>query len=263
MEPMTMLAIAGGAAGLNALGGGIGSYLGAKGAAQAARTQRDAAREAMDFAREGQAQAEGYYQPYMDTGTQALGMLSSESFQDPARQFQYSGDVESFLDPSMQYQQQQAQRALEQSAVARGGLLGTGTAKALQNQAQQFAQQDYANAFNRMATDRNFAYNQFLQEAQARRANLQARYNQLSQLTGIGQQAAGSLAAGAQNLGQNLGNLNMQAGQYQAMAQQAPYIAAQQFFGQQLPQAISGGADIYGNLAGIKKPATPTTGIGG
>ena len=249
LDPVS-LGIAGGLAGLSALGGGIGSYLGAKGTAKAARTMRDSTREAMDFAREGQAQAEGYYQPYMDTGTQALGMLASESFQDPVRQFQFGGDVQSYLDPSMKYQQQQAQRALEQSAVARGGLLGTGTAKALQNQAQQFAQQDYANAFNRMATDRNFAYNQFLQEAQARRANLQARYNQLSRLTGIGQQAAGNLATGAQNLGQNLGNLNMQAGQYQAMAQQAPYIAGQQFFGQQLPQAISGGASMYGNLMG-------------
>jgi len=260
MGPMTLGILAGAT---SAVGGGIGSYLGGKGAAQAARTMRDSTREAMDFAREGQAQAEGYYQPYMDTGTQALGMLASESFQDPTRQFQFSGNAQSYLDPSMQYQQQQAQRALEQSAVARGGLLSTGTAQALQNQAQQFAQQDYANAFNRMATDRNFAYNQFLQEAQARRANLQARYNQLSQLTGIGQQTAGNLASGAQNLGQNLGNLNIQAGQYQAMAQQAPYIAGQQFFGTQLPQAISGGADIYGNLMGLKKPATPTTGTGG
>lgn len=241
-------ALAAGAGGLSLLGGALGSYLAARGAAQAARTQRDAAREAMDFAREGQAQAQGYYQPYMDTGTQALGMLASESFQDPTRQFQFGGDVQSYLDPSMQYQQQQAQRALEQSAVARGGLLSTGTAQQLQNQAQQFAQQDFNNAFNRMATDRNFAYNQFLQDAQARRANLQARYSQLSGLAGMGQNAATNLATGAQTLGQNLGNLGMQAGQFQGMAQQAPYIAGQQFFGQQVPQAVLGAAQLYGNL---------------
>lgn len=68
--------------------------------------------------------------------------------------------VDAYLDPSMDFQQQQARKAIEQSAASRGGMFaGSGaTAKALQDRATQLAQTDYANAFQRMNVDRDFGY---------------------------------------------------------------------------------------------------------
>ena len=82
-------------------------------------------------------------------------------------------DVQKYLDPSMKFQQQQMQQGLDQSASARGGMFsGTGAqAKALQDRSAQLAQTDYGNAFNRMGTDRQFGYQDFMNHFQSSKAN--------------------------------------------------------------------------------------------
>lgn len=52
-------------------------------------------------------------------------------------------------DPGYQFRLQQGQRALEQSAVARGNLLSTGTARALTDYGQQAGSQEYQNVYGR------------------------------------------------------------------------------------------------------------------
>lgn len=56
------------------------------------------------------------------------------------------------MDPGYQFRMDEGQRALENSAAARGGLLSGGTAKAIEQYGQGFASNEYANVFNRLAT---------------------------------------------------------------------------------------------------------------
>jgi hypothetical protein len=52
-------------------------------------------------------------------------------------------------DPSFRFLQDEAAKAVERSAAARGGLLAPSTAKALQERSQALASTEYGNAFNR------------------------------------------------------------------------------------------------------------------
>jgi hypothetical protein len=86
-----------------------------------------------------------------------------------------------YSDPSYQFRLQQGQNAIQSSAAAQGGLLSGATLKALQNYGQESASQEYSNAYNRFNADQT------------------NRYNRLSNLVGIGQNAAAQVGnAGAQ-----------------------------------------------------------------
>lgn len=212
--------------GLSLLGSALGSYGQASAAKTAAREQRRALERAYAEGKAGYQDVEAMYQPYRDIGPSALAALAAEDFTTPMESFAFEGEVSDYLDPSMAYQQEQARRALEQSAVARGGLLSGGTAQALQNQAQQFAMQDYGNAWQRMQTDKNFAYQQFRDRAAQRAANAQARYAQLSQLANIGQSSTGAMANARMAAAGQQANIQTQIGTQNASLGAAPYMAA-------------------------------------
>jgi hypothetical protein len=63
-------------------------------------------------------------------------------------------------DPSYQFQQDEARKAIEASASARGGALGGGTMKALQDRASQVAALDYQNAYARDMANRQIGLGQ-------------------------------------------------------------------------------------------------------
>jgi hypothetical protein len=63
-------------------------------------------------------------------------------------------------DPSYQFQQDEARKAIEASAAARGGALGGGTLKALQDRASQVAALDYQNAYARDMANRQIGLGQ-------------------------------------------------------------------------------------------------------
>lgn len=67
-------------------------------------------------------------------------------------------------DPSYEFQQQQAQQAIERSAAARGGALGGGTLKALQDRASQVAALDFQNAYARDLANRQLGLQQVQNE---------------------------------------------------------------------------------------------------
>lgn len=96
--------------------------------------------------------------------------------------FDYSKDVQDFLDPSMEYQRQVAERALQSSLQGQGGLYSGKAMKALQEQGQKLAQTDYSNAFNRMTTDRQFAYTDYLNRFKNEGDNKTAQLQKLSNL---------------------------------------------------------------------------------
>lgn len=96
--------------------------------------------------------------------------------------FDYAKDVQDFLDPSMEYQRQVAERALQSSLQGQGGLYSGKAMKALQEQGQKFAQTDFGNAFNRMTTDRQFAYSDYLNRFKNEGDNKTAQLQKLSSL---------------------------------------------------------------------------------
>ena len=123
--------------------------------------------------------------------------------------------------PAMQYQMEQMQRSTEQSAAARGGLLGGNVLQELQRNAAGIASQDYQNQFNN-----------------------------LSQVTNTGLQAAGQIG---QLRGQQAGILgNLEAGRMSADAQlQAQRMGNEaSIYGQQLGlQADLAGRQFQGDLS--------------
>lgn len=137
-------------------------------------------------------------------------------------------------DPSYQWRLRQGQQALERGAAARGGALSGGALKDLTDYAQGAASQEYQNAYGRWSNDRAFAadqgtnaYNRWngdralqqsaYQDAYNRYNNdTTSRFNRLSSLAGIGQQANNTIASlGAQTAAQ-VGQNQLAAGNAQA-----------------------------------------------
>lgn len=194
------------------IGGGslASSIYGANVAEKAAKSQREAIDNAIASLREGQGTARAdvqrsmddvnalimsqqpqiettqdvaasYLTPYYQAGTAGLGQL---------QQLAMGQGVPEFLatNPAYQFRQQEAQKALERSAAARGGLLSGQFAKALQERSQGLASEEFGNAFNR-----------------------------LSGVVGMGQQAGQQLTGLRERTGERL--LNMTAGRAENRAQ--------------------------------------------
>lgn len=122
--------------------------------------------------------------------------------------------------PGYQFQLQQGQDALQNSAAARGGLLSTGTAKALDAYSQGLASTNYQNAYNNALQTYGTNFNTF-------ETNQNNLYNRLSGATSTGlnavnnlnsvqQGGTNALQSGLLETAQLQGNDLMGAGQAQA-----------------------------------------------
>lgn len=86
---------------------------------------------------------EGLYQPFVETGENTLQRLSD---------LLLGGDMSGFqASPGYQFRQDEAQKAVERSAAARGGLVSGRTLKELQERSQGLASQEYGNYMNRLS----------------------------------------------------------------------------------------------------------------
>jgi hypothetical protein len=112
---------------------------------------------------------------------------------------------------------QQGQQAIQGNAAAGGMQLSGATMKNLARYGQNFASNEYGNAFGRF--NQNRAANQQQQQMgmsnEMNRYNAanqqgQQRYQQYSGLAGMGQQAAGNLANLATGYGQNMADTTLQ-----------------------------------------------------
>lgn len=100
-------------------------------------------------------------------------------------------------DPGYEFRKQEAQKALERGMAAQGVTLGGGgygeinpqVARALEEQSQGLASQEYQNAYNRYVNDQLNTFNMLMGSA------------------GMGQQVTGQMLAGGQNYATNVGNL--------------------------------------------------------
>lgn len=140
-------------------------------------------------------------QPWRDAGVKALGQM-----QDP--NFQHSFGASDFqADPGYQFRMDQAQKALERSSAAKGGLMSGGFAQALNRNIQDVATQGYQQARDNFTNDQS------------------NRFGRLSQLAGLGQNAQSQTAQEGTNYANTVSNntnamANAQGAQGMAQAQQ-------------------------------------------
>ena len=157
-----------------------GSMYSSKQAGKAAKTQANSADRASQIQQENFEQTRKDLMPYKQAGDTSLSQLMGQMTPDGYFNQTYTGQ-DIYSDPSYQFRLQQGQDAIQSSAAAQGGLLSGATLKALQNYGQESASQEYGNAYNRFNADQT------------------NRYNRLSNLVGIGQNAAAQVGnAGAQ-----------------------------------------------------------------
>jgi hypothetical protein len=131
---------------------------------------------------------------YRNAGYGALSDMGSQDFK---RDFT-AADFQQ--DPGYDFRMQEGQKALERSAAARGGLQSGGTMKALAQYGQNFASNEYGNAYNRFNQDRD------------------RRFGRLSNISGMGIGANNSNAISGQNYANNAGSNMMGAANAQGAA---------------------------------------------
>jgi hypothetical protein len=216
LSPAEFEAIAQGAgttsAGLLSGGAGLSKYLtpaailsssifGANAASKAADTQAGAQSQANQLAYSMFQQQQAQQEPWRQAGVTALGKLTAASDYTP---FSYN---EFTKDPGYAFRLSEGQKALDNQAAARSGLISGNALRAATAYGQNMGSQEYQNAFNRYQTER------------------QAKLGPLQTLAGIGQSATNQMGANTGNYsntaGQgitNIGNVQAAGGMGQANA---------------------------------------------
>lgn len=177
--------------------GVVGAHIAGQGARDAADTQAQAADRAAAAQLEMFKQSREDMAPWREAGANSLAQLTGR-MDELNRPFSMADFT---ADPGYQFRMQEGMKALERSAAARGGRMSGGTLKALTRYGQDFAANEYTNAYNRFNADRDRVF------------------NRLSSIAGTGQTASGQLANANMNYGQNLSNLYTGVGNAQAAAQ--------------------------------------------
>lgn len=186
------------------IGAITGSNSQAKAAKSAANQQYQASKEATQVQKDMYDQTRKDLSPYAQAGSDALKQLMGGM--GPNGQFmqEYSGQ-DIYDDPSYQFRLQQGQDSIQSGAAAQGGLLSGATQKALLNYGQEAASQEYGNAYNRFNADQTNQYNRLSnlvglgQNAAAQQGNAGMQTAQAvasNTMAGANAQAAGTIAAG-------------------------------------------------------------------
>ena len=183
------------------VGKAVGSITGAnqqaKAAKNAAAQQAAAADKSSQIQKDMFEQVRGDLNPYRTAGNDALTQLMGKMQPNGFFNQTYSGQ-DIYDDPSYQFRVNQGNNAIQSSAAAQGGLLSGATLKALQNYGQESASQEYQNAYNRFNADQT------------------NQYNRLSNLVGIGQNAAAQTGNAGTQTAQAIANNTMQGANSQA-----------------------------------------------
>lgn len=116
-------------------------------------------------------------------------------------------------DPGYQYRLEQGRKALEGSAAARGMLSSGRTMKDLVRFGQEYGSQEYGNAFNRYAAERDAAFNKYAGLAgigqsstgQAIQLGANMANQQAANISGMGNAAAANYIAGQNSMNNLLG----------------------------------------------------------
>ena len=185
------------------IGSITGSNSQAKAAKNAADLQYKSTQEASAIQQKANEQFRNDLSGYRDAGTTALQQLMGGMGEGGRFNETFSGQ-DIYSDPGYQFRLQQGQNSIQSGAAAQGGLLSGATQKALAGYGQDMASQEYGNAYNRFNADQT------------------GQYNRLSNLVGMGQNAAAQTGNAGLQTGQAIANNTMGG----ANAQAAGVVAA-------------------------------------
>lgn len=179
-----------------ALAIGGSALLGASASKSAAKTQAAATDRAGEIQKEMFEEQNRLQEPFRQGGMAAqnklltyFGLPGGTEGADFGRYTKDFGMADFTADPGYGFRLAEGQKALARAAAARGGLISGSALKAAQRFGQDFASNEFTNAFNRFQTNR---------------AN---QLQPLQSLMGAGQTAANTLGTAAANYGTNAGNL--------------------------------------------------------
>ena len=180
-------------AGATVVGTVGGAAISSRASKKAAKAQAASADRASEIQQENFEQTRKDLMPYKQAGDTSLSQLMGQMGSNGYFNQSYKGDKFNFqADPSYAFRQQQGLDGIQSQAAAQGGLLSGATLKALNEYNSNLASQEYGNAFNRWQSTDNNNYERF-------NADQTNRYNRLSNLVGVGQNAAAQVGnAGAQ-----------------------------------------------------------------
>lgn len=245
------LLISGGA---SLLGGVASGLIQNEASKDAARAQTKAVKQGMEAQEQAFAQAQQLQQPFLQQGQGAFsqlaeGILGGQFNRTPgefqSRQF---SQADILADPGIQFAQEQAQKSLETSAAARGGLLGGRAVKEGQRTAANLAGQQAQQAFGRQFAQEQARFGQFQDLQNRLSAEDASRFSRLAGLADVGRSTAAGLGNLSIGQGANQASSFSQLGNIEAARQMAEGQAFQQpvnaltEFAQLAPFLLGGGA---------------------
>jgi hypothetical protein len=174
-----------------------GAVIGGVASNMAAGKQADAANNATAISDAQYQQTREDQTPWRNAGTIALSQLGTGT--KDGGEFNRNFTLADFQqDPGYDFRMSEGQKALERSASARGGLQGGGTLKALTRYGQDYASNEYGNAYNRFNNDNT------------------TRFNRLASLAQVGQTANSTIAQAGQANANNASSNALAAGNARA-----------------------------------------------
>lgn len=190
----------------------VGGALSNKGSKDAAKTQAESAEKSSQIQWDIYDQTREDLDPYKKAGKTSLDQLMAMMKPNGSLMQTFKGQ-DIYKDPSYQFRLNQGTNAIQSGAAAQGGLLSGATQKALLDYGQQAASQEFGNAYNRFNADQT------------------NQYNRLSNLIGIGQNAAAQVGNAGAQTGQAVANNTMQGANALAAGQVAGSNAWADAFG--------------------------------
>jgi hypothetical protein len=177
------------------------------------------------------------FQPYQSTGTGALDLLAKGTATGGVFNSTPTGEQVLAQDPGYQFRLDQGNQALLRAAAAGGGLGSGGTLKAAQQYGQDYASNEYNNAYNRYANTRQANYGNLLnlanlgQNANSQFANATGQYG--NQFTGVTMGTADANARALAGIGDSeaagsIGGANAWSAALQGLAKSATAIPTSQ-----------------------------------
>ena len=205
----------------------VGSaVIGGMAAGDAASTQAASADRAADLQYKQWQESVALQEPWRKAGEQALNKLI------PLTDYTKFGMSQFQQDPGYQFRLSEGLKALDRQAAARGGLISGAALKAAGRYGQDYASNEYQNAFNRYQTERA------------------AQLQPLQSLAGVGQTTAQTLGQAGQTMASNVGDIQQSA----AAARASGYVGQ----ANALTGALNTGLNYYQNQQ-LMNRLTPTT----
>jgi len=193
-------------------GSAITAGAGALASGAAADTQAEAARYAADLQYKQFQESTKLQEPWRNAGVKALNQLIPLSMS-----YTPFGMSQFRQDPGYQFRLSEGLNALDKQAAARGGLISGRALKAAGRYGQDYASNEYMNAFNRYQTERN------------------ARLAPLQSLAGVGQTTATNLGNQGMAMASNVG----EAYQNAANARASGYVGQANAIGGGISQGVN------------------------